>query len=181
MLGDKSPKASMEKEKRVQMGGSVSTTPFGPLVALLSHLVRSMHTTQMMSIDEVGFYIQTHTVFSDETNSILPKMPLSTKIKIQNDAISYLTNPDLFNIIMNNSYQEEAFGKALAHLCFDNVKLSKKICSRLLKLIVFSDYDKVKNCIEIVNTLLSIKDRANPSLQRKRLEWVFGFGFLKYT
>jgi hypothetical protein len=44
MLGDKSPKAVAEKEKRVSMGGSVSTTPFGALIALLSHLVRSMHT-----------------------------------------------------------------------------------------------------------------------------------------
>jgi hypothetical protein len=43
MLGDKSPKAALEKEKRVSMGG-VTKTPFGPLVLLLSHLVRSMHT-----------------------------------------------------------------------------------------------------------------------------------------
>jgi hypothetical protein len=50
MLGDKSPKAVAEKEKRVSMGGSVSTTPFGPLVALMSHLVRSMSTEQMIRV-----------------------------------------------------------------------------------------------------------------------------------
>jgi hypothetical protein len=50
MLGDKSPKAALAAEKRVSMGGSVSSTPFGPLVALLSHLVRSMHTKQMMDV-----------------------------------------------------------------------------------------------------------------------------------
>jgi hypothetical protein len=82
---------------------------------------------------------------------------------------------------MSNGYQEEAFGKALAHLCFDNTKLSKVICLRLLKLIVFSDYDKVKQCIEVVNTLLTIKDHQEPSLQRKRLEWILGFSFLKWT
>jgi hypothetical protein len=44
MLGDKSPKAANEKEKRISMGGSVSMTPFGPLVALASHLIRSSYT-----------------------------------------------------------------------------------------------------------------------------------------
>ena len=48
MLGSKSPRAVKEKEPRVSMGGSVSTTPFGPLVACLSHLVRSMYTTDMI-------------------------------------------------------------------------------------------------------------------------------------
>jgi len=65
---------------------------------------------------------------------------------------------------MQNGYQEENFGKALAHLCFDNMKLSKQMCLRLLKLIVFSDYDKVKPCIEVVNTLLTIRDYEDPNL-----------------
>jgi len=43
MLGQKSPKVAKETEKRVSMGGQIAT-PFGPLVQLLSHLVRSMHT-----------------------------------------------------------------------------------------------------------------------------------------
>jgi len=47
MLGSKSPKAALESEPRISMGGSVSMTPFGPLVALASHLVRSMHTKAM--------------------------------------------------------------------------------------------------------------------------------------
>lgn len=70
---------------------------------------------------------------------------------------------------------------ALAHLCFDNRKLSKQICLRLLKQIVFSDYDKVKPCIEVVNTLLIIKDSKEVDLQRMRLEWILGFAFLKWT
>lgn len=52
---------------------------------------------------------------------------------------------------------------------------------RILKLIVFSDYDKVKPYIEIVNTLLTIKDKNLASLQRKRLEWVLGFSFIKWV
>lgn len=46
---------------------------------------------------------------------------------------------------------------------------------------MFSDYDKVKQCIEVVNTLLTIKDHAEKSLQRKRLEWILGFAFLRWT
>ncbi len=82
---------------------------------------------------------------------------------------------------MSNGYQEENFGKALAHLCFDNPKLSKTVCLRILKLIVFSDYDKVKSCIEVVNTLLKINDVNEPTLKRKRFEWILGFSFLKFV
>jgi len=89
---------------------------------------------------------------------------MKTIVQISDEAISYITNPDLFSLVVSNGYQEEAFGKALAHLCFDNAKLSKVICLRLLKLIVFSDYDKVKQCIEVVNTLLTIKDHQEPTL-----------------
>jgi hypothetical protein len=52
----------------------------------------------------------------------------------------------------------------------------------LLKAIVNGgDYDKVKSFIEILSDLLMVKDYANPELQRKRLEWIFGFGFLIFT
>lgn len=103
------------------MGGSVATTQFGPLVALCSHLVRSMHTKEMI---KAGVFVGTHTVFINETKND-QIMPLQTIVQISDEAISYLTNPDLFNQIMSNGYQEETFGKALAHLCFDNAKLSK--------------------------------------------------------
>lgn len=124
MLGQKSPKAANEKEKRVSMGGSVSNTPFGPLVSLLSHLVRSMHTSQMLeSPKEV--ILSTHVLFSDEQDTKAPKQILAKKIQISQEAIDFLTNKDLFNIVIEHNYQEEVFGLALAHLCFDNRKLSK--------------------------------------------------------
>lgn len=71
MLGDKSPKARLEKEKRISMGGSVSMTPFGPLVALASHLIRSAFTKQMMISEEVN--ISTLTVFANDESSKEPK------------------------------------------------------------------------------------------------------------
>lgn len=175
MLGDKSPKAKNEKEKRVSMGGSISVTPFGPLVALMSHLVRSMHTPDML---KDGVTLQTHTVFGAESDTTESKEPLAEKIEISAEAIEYLTNPDLFNQIMNNNYQETPYGQALAHICYKNEKRSKEIFKRLMKIIVFSDYNRVQPCIEIINYLLTIRDC--PLLQRKRLEWVFGFGFLVF-
>lgn len=44
MLGNKSPRAANEKEKRISMGGNVNMPVFGPLVKLVSQLVRSQHT-----------------------------------------------------------------------------------------------------------------------------------------
>jgi hypothetical protein len=49
----------------------------------------------------------------------------------------------------------------------------------LLKAVVNSDYDKIKPYLVIVSQMLKIKDNENKNLQRKRLEWIFGFGFLR--
>lgn len=48
MLGEKSPRAANEKEKRISMGGSANMPQFYPLVKLISHLVRSQHTQAMI-------------------------------------------------------------------------------------------------------------------------------------
>lgn len=47
----------------------------------------------------------------------------------------------------------------------------------MLKQIAFSEYDKVKPCIEVVNVLLQIADE----FQRQRLEWMLGFAFMRWT
>ena len=44
MLQQKSPKAKDEPERRVEMGGSATAPFFGPLVRLLSRLIRCCHT-----------------------------------------------------------------------------------------------------------------------------------------
>lgn len=87
--------------------------------------------------------METHTLFRVADDYKAPKEILKEKILISDEAIEFLTNLDLFNIVMSNDYQQEQFGKALAHVCFENIKLSKKICKRLMKQISFSDYDRV--------------------------------------
>ena len=45
VLQKKSPKASGEAEKRVEMGGSATRAYFGPIVKILCHLVMCQHTS----------------------------------------------------------------------------------------------------------------------------------------
>ena len=48
--------------------------------------------------------------------------------------------------------------KAIAHYSYDNFEFSKKICKILLRGINKSDYDKVKNYLEVVTQLSMIHD-----------------------
>ena len=71
----------------------------------------------------------------------------------------------------------------LAHLCYCNKKLSKQICTILLKAIVISDYQKIDCYLDVVKELVQTKDfdpKTGESLQKKRLEWIFGFAFLNH-
>jgi hypothetical protein len=49
-----SPKAKDEKEKRVEMGGSMNKVQLGPVINLVSHLVRCKYTPQMLKFIENG-------------------------------------------------------------------------------------------------------------------------------
>lgn len=44
MLQQKSPKALTEADPRVEMGGSYNKPKFGPIVTIVSHLVRCQYT-----------------------------------------------------------------------------------------------------------------------------------------
>ena len=70
MLQQKSPKALDEPERRVEMGGSVTAAPFGPLVILASHLVCSMHTERLDPESK------TFTKFKDEKDLNAPEAML---------------------------------------------------------------------------------------------------------
>jgi len=102
MLGDKSPKAAHEKEKRISMGGSVSMTPFGPLVALASHLIRSSYTKEMMQHDDLD--LETFALFANDEKTTDPKKKLDTRVLISDEAYKYFTNPDLVSFIMQYNF-----------------------------------------------------------------------------
>jgi hypothetical protein len=48
--------------------------------------------------------LETHTVFGNDASVSEEKKPLDKRILMSEEAIEYLTNPDLFNIVMNNNY-----------------------------------------------------------------------------
>jgi hypothetical protein len=62
----------------------------------------------------------------------------------------------------------------IAHLCFKYEKFSKRIAKLLLHGISRNDYEKVKNYLDVVIEIALIRDEY----QSKRLEWLFGYGFL---
>lgn len=112
MLGQKSPKAAQEKERRIAMGGTV-TVKFGPLIKCLKTLVCAMHTKQMLAEKVI---LKTHLQFAEKHNG--PKRPIKEEIQISDEALEYLSNPDLFSAVLQHGYQEEEFGTALAHVCY---------------------------------------------------------------
>ena len=72
----------------------------------------------------------------------------------------------------------------MAHLCYGDKKLSKLICSSVLKTISLSDQSKIEGYLKIVESLTMIEDRDSETrqdLQLKRLEWIFGFPAIDAT
>lgn len=100
MLQKKSPKAEHEDEKRYQMGGTTgANAKFGPLVTLVSHLARNMHTEAMAAED-----VHTQVTFQDPINPSGPRVKISKKYIISETALSYFTNADLMALIVSNDF-----------------------------------------------------------------------------
>jgi len=110
---------------------------------------------------------------------------LGTQYMLSDEAFEYFTNPDLIQFIIMHGFSIESYGKALVHLCFNNYKLSKTVCRLVLRNIVNNDYDKIKDYLSIVGDMVTMEEGEGPNgfslLQRKRLEWIFGFNFLCFV
>lgn len=76
--------------------------------------------------------------------------------------------------VLQEGIESEEVGKILAHFCYKNLRLSKQVSKLLLHGISRNDIEKVKNYLDVVTQIALIRD----DLQRKRLEWMFGFGSL---
>jgi hypothetical protein len=53
---------------------------------------------------EGGIKLPTHTLFDDEDDSKKEKKPLKAQFALSDEAIEYVTNPDLFSMIIQNGY-----------------------------------------------------------------------------
>lgn len=99
---------------------------------------------------------------------------LSKRINLSQDALEIFTNKDLFYMIMSCDYFVSDYAKALAHLCYGNVELSRKICQYAID----CRYEGTgPNYLKVLRYQLQLDDTdaaTGESLQAKRLEWVFG-------
>ena len=53
---------------------------------------------------------------------------MPTRIDLPELALEYFTNSDMFELIMCNDYEVLSYAKGLAHVCYGNEELSKKVC-----------------------------------------------------
>ena len=99
---------------------------------------------------------------------------MEIRIDLPDIALEYFTNSDFFEIILSNDYAVLDYAKALAHVCFGNEQLSKKIC----KLARDCCYEGSRqNYLIVLNQILRLNDvdhETGEPLKLKRLEWVFG-------
>ena len=81
----------------------------------------------------------------------------------------------LDKVINDQKYEHNAeFCKAMAHLCYKDVKLSKFIILKILKALNLIATGSFGHLLSLIEELVLIQDQ----FQRHRLEWIFGFGFL---
>lgn len=66
--------------------------------------------------------------------------------------MDYFTNPDLMNHIFSNGFHCKEYGRALAHLCFMNEKLSKKVCKVIVNGV---GSDCTKNYLDALETFVT--------------------------
>lgn len=136
ILGNKSPRAAHETEKRATMGGVVQA-PFHPLYTLISLLVRATYTSQMDLEVRLGSHYE---ILKDD----IKHTPAKTYF-LSDEAQIMLTKTDfLEKVIFDTKYDlVEQFSRAISHLCYRNIKLSRKVCKKILKAVSYSSNDQV--------------------------------------
>jgi hypothetical protein len=159
ILGEKSPRAKNEKEKRISMGGSVNMPSFGPLVKLIAHCVRSSFTQLMINHPESK--VETFTLFKDEKNIDGEKTRLAEKFVLSQEALTLLTCPEFLEIALKNEFACEDLAKALAHVQYGDAPLSKHLCQYLLKSVVNSDYNKISGYLDAVEEIVQVREHTD--------------------
>ena len=169
MLQQKSPKAATEPDPRVEMFGSTRKPAFSALVALASHLIRCMRTSNTAA-DASTFAKR-----SSKDKTMPPQNMVESPIEMPAIAIEYFTNRDLFKMIMTEGYSVVDYSKALAHLCHGSEELSRYVLKTALE---FHNENKDHpSFLYVLRHVLKLNDLDHSSgepLQPKRLEWVFG-------
>ena len=126
-----------------------------------------MHTVMM------DCKVHTFVTFQSQMKPDGPRVKVPGKLMISETALEYFTLPDMMGLIMLHGWSTEDYGRALAHLCYKNKKLSKLACKYVLTSLKHND-DAVKlpSYLSVIEELVQVRD----DLQINRLEWIFGFG-----
>ena len=158
MLGPNSPNCKAG-ERRTKMGSVYATPNFGPLLEAVSHMV-------------VRCYTPTFTQDSEHRPNTIDQNAATFYNLTEADIENFFLHEDFLRIAILNS--SEILGKALAHISYKNIEVSKAIGKVILKTINTSDYEKIKHCMLVTKPYLYIEDEY----QRNRAEWILGFSCL---
>eukprot|EP00826_Nyctotherus_ovalis_P062317 TRINITY_DN8994_c0_g1_i7.p1 TRINITY_DN8994_c0_g1~~TRINITY_DN8994_c0_g1_i7.p1 ORF type:complete len:681 (-),score=203.35 TRINITY_DN8994_c0_g1_i7:168-2210(-) len=145
-IGTESP-LNRTRERRPMMGNSVEHAKLQGLVDIVCLLLNGADLTFMQPNSE------------------------PTPRKLDEDAKECLKCKGLYIKAIMEGHNTESFNKIIALLSFDSFKFSKMICKTLLRAI--NDYSKIEVVpyFSLLTQVFAIKD----SLQRQRLEWLFGY------
>jgi hypothetical protein len=181
MLCNDSPLATV---RRTPMGaGGMNEPKFTPIVELVSKLVRHCTTPEMAAEEEERGLVKEASVKSedryDEEGNLYEVEQEEVKIRSLLSPLGTLSEEALL-LVQTKSFIEAAMADgdftsldlpaSLAHLCYKNIKTTKRICKCLLAGINRNNYDSVNGYLEIVTEVCLIKDQY----QLSRLEYVFG-------
>ncbi len=85
---------------------------------------------------------------------------MDKKIDLPQKAIEFFTNSDLFELILSCDYHVLDYARALAHVCYGNAELSKKVC----KMAIECRYEGSRaNYLKVLRHQLKLQDKDSTS------------------
>ena len=98
---------------------------------------------------------------------------------LTDEAVAMLTKTDFLDkVIFDNKYEDtKEFANALAHLCYQDIRFTRKVTKKLLKSVSYSNSDQVERLLVVIVALAGVKDEY----QVPRLEYLFGYGYLMHV
>ena len=148
--------------KRYDMGSQGFPPEFGPLIEL------------------IGFLISKTKKLTQNENKEQESLTLPKPEEKFYDIKSYSLSADALKCIQCDAFivklllfggKIDFLSKLLASMCFDNKKLTKRMCKHLIKVINEFDICKIGKYLSFLGELLIIPDK----FQELRLEWILGY------
>lgn len=158
------------------MGSDGQKAPFGPLIRLVSHLVTASKT-ETTSDEE---YQQVRELLADQSDSKKDRAWAAPAASVPREALALLANEHLvIETVAKGNLEVRRYAKALAHACWGNRRLSKRVLRAVLKALNAAEHQSWnQSFLVIVKSLLALDDKdaeTGEPLLAQRFEWVFGY------